>query len=603
MKHRILYLVYTYSVFILFFIYNKVAFAYINTKAYLPFGDLLDILYHGQPLDLSIGGYLMILPAILTIVSIWTQSSMLKNILRVYFTIVVLVISVVSVSDTITYSYWGFHFDASALAYLKNISEVTGSATVKQLVVGVLFSVISFVIFYKSLVLLISPYMLSALKIPTKKKVVFTSILLLITASLILPIRGGVKTSTMNVGQAYFSSNTFYNHAAINPVFNLLYSWTKNQKFEEQYQFLDKDDARTIFRQLYVHNPSGTKYLLKTKRPNIILFILESFSAVVAYDSVVAPNLSKLAKGGINFSNFYANSYRTDRGVPSVLSGYPAHPTVAMLRYPKKIETLPSIPKALVNEGYQSAYYYGGDNDFGSMRSYIVGACSTDRIYEDRDFPLTQRLTKWGVPDEYVFQKLFKDISSNSYKEPFIVSMLTLSSHEPFDVPNKDFEDPFLNSVHYTDACIGQFMDSLKQTPYWDNTLVVFLADHCMGSYPSGVEHYSKKRFHIPMIWSGGAVAQHQEIKDFATQADLAATLLGQMDINYSKFKFSKNILSPKENKFGFYSYNNGFSFFDEKGSVIYDNDSENIIEQTGEDYTDKAKAIFQEMYRDLGER
>ena len=333
--------------------------------------------------------------------------------------------------------------------------------------------------------------------------------------------------------------------------------------------------------------------------------MLESFSATAALDSTVAPNMSKFAQEGVLFSNFYANSFRTDRGIVSILSGYPAHPTVAIMKYPQKTESLNTIPKSLKDVGYQDmAFFYGGDADFANMRSYIIGACGISNVISDKDFSMSERMTKWGAPDHFLFDKLYNNLTSKDQEEPFFKAVLTLSSHEPFDVPVTKFDEPFLNAVNYTDECLGNFVDKLKKTKLWDNTLIILLADHAMQSYPQGVNNSDPDRFHIPMLWIGGAVKEAKTVTDFGSQNDLAATLLSQLGVGYDGFRFSKDMLNTNIRKFAFYSYVNGFSMRDNTGAVTYDNDKQSIIAQEGSaDLEKESKAFFQNMYLDLGSR
>lgn len=605
MKKRIQFILSVFLFFIVVFLLFKSIFTILHASigGGISVSDFFAVLYNGLSMDMSTSGYLTALPALLTIVSIWVDALKIKKILRIYFIIITLLLTSIYIADIAIYPYWGYHFDSTIFLYLASPSESLASASTIELVLGVIGFVLVLVglsvAVHKLLLQQIESFdKLRGIRIPTT-----LTVLILVTGALFLPIRGGFTVSTMNVGRAYFSENMFLNHAAVNPCFNLLYSATKSERFDKQYQFYDRTKAENIFAELTKHSSDSTVSLLKTDKPNIILFILESFSAEAAYDSLVAPNFVKLSKEGVNFSNFYANSFRTDRGLVSILSGYPAHPTAALMKYPQKTQSLPAIPKALVKEGYSSAYYYGGDNDFASMRSYIVGACATDKVFQDRDFPISTRLTKWGVPDEYVLERVYDDVVGGKYKEPFMTTVLTLSSHEPFDVPIKDLEDPYLNSVRYTDREIGKFVEKLKVTNLWDNTLLIFLADHCMQSFPQGVEGYSQERYHIPMVWSGGAVKEAREVEVYGSQNNLAATLLGQLGVDYSEFKFSSDMLNPDEPKFAFYSYNNGFSMIDSTGVVIYDNNAKKIMDRKGADLEEKAKSFFQMMYLDLGER
>ncbi|MBK5719917.1 sulfatase-like hydrolase/transferase [Dysgonomonas sp. Marseille-P4677] len=606
MRQRILLFITIFFYFILIFFIGKVAFSLLNSSidGGIAFSDIFNVLYHGLPLDLSMSGYLTAIPGFMLIASIWFKPSVMAKVFNVYFCVILSLIAVITVVDIVVYPYWGFHFDSSVFLYLQKPKETFASASFIQILLGFFTTIAFSVVIYIGYVYIIRKQIL---RLTVPKSIWKTGVVLfLLTGALFLPIRGGVTVSTMNVGKVYFTDQMFLNHAAINPQFNLMYSFFKSDNFASQYQFYPKEEAVQIFEQLNYqpHNDSISE-LLNTDRPNIILFILESFSADVALDSVVAPNMSRFAKEGILFDHFYANSFRTDRGLVSILSGYPAHPTTAIMKYPQKTENLPTIPKALKDAGYDNlSFYYGGDADFANMRSYFMGACSIKDVVSDKDFPLSERMTKWGAPDRYLIERVYHDLTTKDQKNPFFKTILTLSSHEPFDVPVTKFDHPFLNAVSYTDECLGNFIEQLKATELWENTLIIFVADHAMQSYPQGVNNSEPQRFHIPLVWIGGAVKEPQVISDYGSQNDLAATLLSQLKVNHTEFKFSKNMLNINARKFAFYSYVNGFCMTDSTGTVTYDNDQRNIIHQSGDPNLEKeAKVFFQNMYLDLGSR
>lgn len=606
MKERTLLFATIFFYFILIFLIGKTAFMLIHCSigGGVAASDIFTVLYHGLPLDLSMSGYLTVIPALILIASIWVKPKFIAKVYNVYYSIILAIIAIITVADIVVYPYWGFHFDSTVFLYLQNPKESFASASALEVVLGIVSTIIFAVILFIGYIFIIRKQVLN-LQVP--KSIGKTCIvLILLTGILFLPIRGGVTVSTMNIGKVYFSENMFLNHAAINPEFNLMASFFKSDNFGTQYQFYDKQEAENIFAML-TRQPANDSLpqLLNTEKPNIILFILESFSSDVAMDSVVAPNMNQFAKEGIFFSNFYANSFRTDRGLVSILSGYPAHPTVAIIKYPQKTESLPTISRSLKNSGYKNlSFYYGGDADFANMRSYFVGACGISDVVSDKDFPLSERMTKWGAPDKFVIDRAYNDLTHNTQDTPFLKTILTLSSHEPFDVPVTKFEEPFLNAVNYTDECLGSFVRQLKTKELWNNTLIILIADHAMQGYPQGLNNSDPERFRIPMIWLGGAVKQPAVIGDYGSQNDLAATLLSQLNIKHDDFRFSKDMLNPEGRKFAFYSYVNGFCMTDSTGTVTYDNDKQSIINQSGNPELEKqAKVFFQNMYMDLGSR
>ncbi|MDR2801583.1 MAG: sulfatase-like hydrolase/transferase [Prevotellaceae bacterium] len=596
------------SIFLYFavvFCFGKTIFSLVHAAmgGGMSLAGLFAILYHGFTMDMSMSGYLCILSGLVLIASVWLRPKAVAQVFNIYFMAILFLVAVVTVTDIILYPHWGFHFDSMVFLYLQKPKEALASATVWEMFGGVAGIAAFTGITYAGYAFFIRKQIL---KLRTPHSVLLTpAALLLLTAALFLPIRGSVTASTMNVGRAFFSENMFFNHAAVNPVFNFFYSFAKADDFAVQYQFFDREKAAAIFDELHQRADSNaTTPLLTTERPNIILFILESFVADIALDSVVAPNMHRWTKEGVFFPHFYANSFRTDKGMTSVMSGYPAHPTVTLMKYPQKTETLPAISKSLKQAGYKNmTFYYGGDADFSNMRSYIVGECGIKEVASDSDFPAKVRRTKWGAPDEYLLDRLFSDLSEKEQPAPFFKLALTLSSHEPFDVPVNKFDQPFLNSVHYADSCLGNFVRRLQSTAAWNNALLIFVADHGYGYLPDMSGH-DPRRFRIPMIWLGGAVAQPQTIAAYGSQNDLAATLLAQLGLPYGEFKFSKDLLNGGVHKFAFYAYVNGFSMADSTGRMIYDNDSQTLIEQQGDPaLEEKAKAFFQMMYLDLGNR
>ena len=606
MRQRIVLIFIGFVFFILVFLFQKLLFILIHGSVNEGVSaiDFFRIFIHGLPIDMSVSGYLTIIPALLVTASVWMHLRLLKKIMNIYFCIVFIIISVITTVDILLYKHWGFHIDPVILFYLRNFNEVIASGSVWEWLSGAFFTFIIIRLLYYG-------YCYTIRNLFTRFTVPLnhfraTVILIMFTCALFLPIRGGVTVSTMNVSYAYFSDRMFLNHAAINPAFNFCYLLNKQDDFEAQYQFYNGNEAKQIFDKLNKKSERVfSASLLRVDRPNIILFILESFSFDVAIDSIIAPNMARFAKEGVFYEHFYANTFRTDRGLVSILSGYPAHPTTAILKYPNKTDRLPAFSKYLRANGYENqSLYYGGDINFANMRSYFVGSCGIQDIVSDTDFPVKKRLTKWGVPDKPLIERAYNDLFETKTDMPFLKIILTLSSHEPFDVPTNLFNVPFLNAINYTDECIGRFISDLKSTELWDNTLIIFISDHAMQGYPTGTNNYEKVRFHIPMVWIGGAVKQAEIISDYGSQNDLAATLLSQLRIDYSDFSFSKDMLNPSGRKFSFYSYVNGFCMIDSSSVYLYDNNQQKALIKSGDpDMEKEAKAFFQMMYSDLGNR
>ncbi len=239
------------------------------------------------------------------------------------------------------------------------------------------------------------------------------------------------------------------------------------------------------------------------------MIILESFGnsliGPLGGDSLTTPCLNRYIKEGIVFSNFYASGNRTDKALPAILSGYPAQPAASIIKEPRKTQSLPSLVRILNGSDYKSSFWYGGDINFANFNSFLITS-GFHQIITMENFDPADYNSKWGVHDNVIFKAL--QDSMKQMKQPFFSVVLTLSSHEPFEVPmepvfeGKDNLTKFRNSVYYTDRTVGAFLDWAKETDWWENTLVILVADHCRRNSLDDLV-YSKTIFKIPMIWLG----------------------------------------------------------------------------------------------------
>ena len=372
------------------------------------------------------------------------------------------------------------------------------------------------------------------------------------------------------------------------------------------YHFMEDAECEKIIRELYNTQSIGTDTLLTTQTPNIIVILLESCGGQfteISGRSDITPNLNRLAKEGVYFTNCYANSWRTDRGTVCTWSGYPSFPTMSVMKIPSKSRTLPNMARTLQERGYQTHYLYGGDINFTNMRSYLVSGGFSDLTWMDDYTAEEQRTAEWGVRDDITFGTLYQ--LSTSMRQPFLIGYSTLSSHVPWDVPIHHFDDEVLNAFYYLDQCVGQFIGKLRQSPLWENTLVVMLPDH--GIVHNGIDESNPLLTHIPMIWVGGAVKAPRRIEQICNQTDLPATLLAQLGINHDKFTFSRDVLSKTYTKpVAMHTYDDGFSITDSTGFVNYDFISNRVVKTEGNGTSGlikKAQAILQAATKDLNER
>ena len=608
MKKRIAYISLYFFTVLLIFILQKPLFMLYNGSIEKGFGfaDYMQVMIHGASLDAATAGYLTAFPFLLVLISIWFRKFPLKKILYGYYILAAALISIIFVVDMALYTFWGFKLDASVFLYIDSPKEALASVSVGFILLRIL--AILLLIALNSWVLLkITPSVLTA----TRKRIAGTAGMLLLGGVLFIIIRGGVTESTSNIGQVYFSNEPFLNHSAVNPDFSLLSSMGKSQNFASEFNFFDEEKRAALFDGLYpTTDGDSIIQVLNTKRPNILIILMEGFGGAFVEPlgglPDVTPHFNRLSKEGVFFTNCYANSFRTDRGTVCTFSGYLGLPTASVMKIPAKSRTLPAIAEGLSKAGYKTDFLYGGDINFTNMKSYLLST-GYQRLTANTDFSLAEQTSNaWGVNDDITFEYLYNQLRNRKEEGPWHTAFLTLSSHEPFEVPYHRLEDKIPNAFAYTDECLGKFIDRLKQTPAWKDLLVICLPDHGF-YYPREGSNAMPRFYHIPLLWLGGAVKQPMQVDKIMNQTDLAATLLGQLGLEHTAFTFSRNVLgSDYKYPFAFYSFNNGFSFRDSTGVTVFDNNSGSILfdePEADESRLDKGKAILQTVYDDLGNR
>ena len=564
------------AVTLLFFALWKPVFMLCNGAANrgCTIGDIFSVVAHGFPLDLATTGYILALPLLLLIANIWIRIPFLRKIFLVYYIIISSLAGLIFVGDTCLYSFWDFKLDATIFTYLDSLSSVTDSVSTGYLIAGLSAVAVTAAVLFLAL-RAVTP---QSFAFAFRNRIAASAAMLLLGGLTFLGIRGGIGRSTANVGMVYYSTDQFLNHSAVNPAFSLVYSMRKAEDFSNSARYFKPEECDKLFAELeYSTQSSGNDTLLTTRRPDVLIIIMEGFGGTfigsLGAPCNVTPQFDRLTKEGVFFTRCYANSYRTDRGVLCTLSGYPSFPTVSVMKMPAESRNLPSIAASLGREGYATDFLYGGDINFTNMQSYLRSTGYSD-VTGDTHFSAKERLTHaWGVTDRIMFDYLFEQLRRRpENSSPWHTAFLTLASHEPWEVPyNRIKGDKKANSMAYVDDCLGTFIDRLKQTPQWHNMLVVVLPDHGIG-YPAGLTEASPQRSHIPMLWLGGAVREPRRVDAICNQSDLAATLLGQLGISHEDFRFSRDILSDTYTyPTAFHTFDNGFTFIDSTGVTVMD--------------------------------
>lgn len=575
-------------------------------EAFTPL-TLLKIMRYGFKSDIISASYLSALPLLATIAQCYINFDFISTFMRVYNILAGVVIGIGVLSDTALYRFWKFKLDAFVLPYLKSVKGATASVTTTYIVTFIISLAVTI-----ALTILWTQWLTDL----TLSQGIFhvtgvisgfiTAVAGLVLVALLVIFIRGLGRRPNNPSISFFSNHLFINHSSLNPIYSFIYSLSVTDKIEGAFHFTDDEVCSREFHNLYPADMPSADSLLRTKTPNVLFIIWESLSArfvgELGDNRGITPCIDRLAREGIQFSRLDCNSFRTDRGLVSLLSGYLAQPTTTVIHMSKKLPNLPAFPRKFKDLGYETTAIHGGDMNVFHMAEYFL-TIGHDRIIQQSDMPGDLPSGKWGVHDGEVADLIYDDImDKTACGVKWFTTWLTLSSHEPWIVPySRINDDPVANTFAYTDSAIGKLTDRLRQTPAWDDLLIVITGDHGCNT---GETIPTDKYAHIPLILTGGAVKGPRRIDTIMSQTDIAATILGQLDIPHKEFIFSRDVTAPSyKYPFSFHTFVNGFMFRDETGFTVYDNVSEQATDNPDADREHKGRIILQYLYDDLAKR
>lgn len=517
--------------------------------------------FAGIRLDLSTAAYLSAIPALLYIFLAFTKK--LERWIGIAFYSLGTVGFLILLANLMLYPAWGTLINRRALLFAGELNGMFASVTSWQ-VFGIVFSITAAVF---TMIRSWRKSLSKALKLESSgPKAFFIRFVWL--PFLFLLIRGGLSGIPISQSAAIFSTNQALNHAATNPIFSLVANIADAGIGKENpYEFYTLADAQSAWN-VAESNPDNS--ILSTQRPNIILLILESNTSDLLSEGEM-PFLNSLKKSSIYFNNCYAAGFRTDQMFPSVFCGYPAQPNQSIMRETDKTANLPYLPKTLKKLGYQTSFYYGGETDFSNMENFLVDA-GFDFNTSIEDFPAWAKQTKWGANDGSVLMRQLKDLPYQ--KQPFFSALLTLSLHEPFQVPGSDSwgnltdADKFRKTANYVDFSLKTYFEALQKAAFYKNTLVMVVADHGH-RLPKGRNYNDPESHKIPLFITGGALKAEFRGKIFnqpCSQSDLPATLAHQLKINDVQFPRTNNLLHPSNGSFAYLCYDQSIGWIDATG-------------------------------------
>lgn len=608
------YFVKQYIFWILFFAINRFIFYLFNLSSSrnVEFTEILKSFWHALYLDTSMTSYFLIIPFLILFFQSVFRNNFLNTINRFYTYVIIFFVSIIYISELGIYREWNEKISMKAVSFLANPDEVFNTAGIYQIFLGFIFLLfISAVgIFFYNKIIYEKIFII-------KRNIWFSIIwFLLMPGIILLGMRGGLKVFPISQGSVYFSKSNYVNLGTVNTVWNLMHSFTHNFKYKNKNPFIyySFDEAEAVVSEMYSVEKDTTVKILNRKKPNIILIMLESWSADMVetlggYEGVT-PNFNKMSDEGLFFVNNYSNCSLSHQSMVAIYSSFPVMPEVDIIKHPDKYENLNCFPKKI--NDYYTAFYYGGNLHHGNIKSYLYFN-EFDKIFELSDFPSDAKRGNLGVHDEVLFEKLLTDI--DNFKEPFFCGTFTLSSHSPYDFPMKKHFDwggnynSYINSLYYSDKCLGQFFEEAKKRKWYENTLFVLVADHSR-STPQHSNFYETGKRRSPMLFYGNVLKKEfvgKKYDKFSTQMDIAPTILAQLNIGFQEFKWGKNLFNPYNKNFICYGFDFGFGLvipnnyliYDEKNNIgIYDYKTES--EQKKQELLKIGKSFTQVLFQEF---
>lgn len=561
----------------IFFLLVKALFliSNFNLTSQLSGGEILGIFWHGLKMDISTACYLLLFPGILLGFCLFLSARFINRFFRIYTLVFLIIASVLMILDLGLYPHWGTRVNVTAFNYINDPVAISASVSIFEVLKGLLIAgslITGFLYLYKRV------FSEGVIAVGTIKWYALP-VQLFLVATLIIPIRGGFDTSPLDLSSVSFSPKLYANQAASNYLWNFAKSVQKRNRFSNPCIYMKKEESQRIFNEFMKNDtPVQHPQLLKLnpkKQPNVILIILESFSdkviAPLGGMHGIAPNLDSLCTKSTVFTSFYSTGNRSDRGISAILGGYPSLLSTSIMVYPEKSHSLTLLPEYFNRKNYNTSFYYGGDINFFNLKSFVLQG-NYGRIVTKSDFSSELgRMSKWGVPDGFVFERVLENLKTE--KEPFMETIYTISSHQPFDVPyskikGNSMQEKYLNSAAYTDSCLGAFIDKFRKSPLWENTLLIVTADHGIGE-PGQTDVSDPASYRIPLIWSGGVVDSLQRIETITMQSDFPTSLVHQLGWEADSSRFSKDFFTA--HPFAFFMLDSGWGYIVPEGNFYFD--------------------------------
>lgn len=376
---------------------------------------------------------------------------------------------------------------------------------------------------------------------PSLKHPVGLSVVILLLS--ILCARGGLQLKPLTFVDAKLFENSYGNNLVLNSSFTIMKTLGKNSV--ERLNFFPPQELLALLNKQDISPVQVEKQQL-----NVVVIILESFSTeyLGLKNPEVTPFFNRLRAKGADFQKTYANGRRSIEGVAAILSGIPALMEEPFINSEFSTNQVIGLGSLLSAKKYHTSFFHGGAN--GSMHfDRFIASVGIENYFGLNEYPHpNDRDGSWGIYDEPFLQWTCEKLSH--FTPPFFTGIFTLSSHQPYNFPEKyherfkDERSPILKTIRYADHSLEQFLKCAEMKPWYKDTLFILTADHTGPFLEEGASFESRYQIPLLLFSPQSGLLKNLDTNQYAQQIDILPTILDILHIEQKNVNFlSRSLL------------------------------------------------------------
>jgi phosphoglycerol transferase MdoB-like AlkP superfamily enzyme len=610
-------------VFFLIIVYTllRLGFLFANYTSFSSFtySDLISAFINGLRFDLSAIFWVNIIPFVL----LNLPGKIFRN--RIYEkTIFILIIFVNVITIVLSVSDYGYYaVTERRLSYevyymIKDIIHILPGLIITHYILVLVLITFSVTVIISSLFLLKK----FDRKIKNTAGILseFVYLILLVLIS-VISIRGGLQMKPLRQANAFPNNNLELGYLTLNTPYTVIRSIFQDTL--KEIDKLDQNEAVAILRNL-LNNPEekfiNDQYpFLRTyltdsaaQKKNVVIFIMESWSALfcgsITGEKTFTPFFDSLENHSILLTNFFANGQRSIESLASITVSIPSLFDYSIIGSKAELNRIKGLGTILKEQGYTTSFHHGART--GSMGfdgfSRLAGFDSYFGMEDMKNLMPDDEDGMWGVCDEPFFIETANNVSN--FSEPFCSVIFSLSSHDPFRIPDKrksEFkqyknETELERSVRYSDFSLKMFFEYAKTKSWFKNTIFIITADHTL--YNSRINF--KTTFHVPcLIYSPENLSASKSNKT-ASHMDLVPTLIDYLHLQTTHASMGKSIFLNSD---GFAVFKFGAEYIILTDQYCLTNDLENPVKlyeiSSDKDLNDDVSKKLPDIANDLNRK